>query len=234
MPLVPGKHVQSCVPCLVLCGYISAIYPSSQQVVNYIIISTPNMLSDKDMNILLLWVSNTGVVDIVTLWLELLKGIHCGYHLPKENLYSTYKLIPLWLGCAMHPNGCFLCAISSWGTVSSFNSMRNTISNLEMNTTYPTIVAQSLSAYYRGLCWTGALCILYKLLGIGHLYKHSSSVSHVNEARKRLFVSAIDRYATLYHTSSLIPSCRVCSKQRWSCTLGSTMVTDPLRWGRPV
>ena len=35
-------------------------------------------------------------------------------------------------------------------------------------------------------------------------------------------------------TISLIPSCKVCSKPSWSCTLGSTMLTAPLRWVWPV
>ena len=90
-----------------MCGYISAIYPSSQQVANYRMVSTPPMHSDKDMKILLLLVSDTAVVDTVKLWLELFKVIHCGYYLSNENLYATYQLMPLWLGCAMHPKGCF-------------------------------------------------------------------------------------------------------------------------------
>ena len=47
----------------------------------------------------------------------------------------------------------------------------------------------------------------------------SSTFSHVNEARKPLFVSAIDRYVTLHHRSSLITACKVCSKSSWSCNL---------------
>ena len=108
MPLIPGKHVQYCVLCLVLCVYIRAIDPPSQQVANYRMISTPTMHSNKDIIIkLTLHESDTDVVEIVTLWLELFKAIHCGYYLLKENLYATYQLIPSWLGGAMHPNGCF-------------------------------------------------------------------------------------------------------------------------------
>ena len=87
-------------------------------------VSTPTMHSDKDRKTLLLQVSDTDVVGIVMLWLELYKVIHCGYHLAMENLYATYQLITLWLDCVMYPNGWFLHLISSCGTLSSFNSIR--------------------------------------------------------------------------------------------------------------
>ena len=61
---------------------------------------TPTMHSDKDMKTLLALVSDTDVVGIVTIWLELFKVIHCEHHLPKENLCATYQFIPLWLDCA--------------------------------------------------------------------------------------------------------------------------------------
>ena len=52
---------------------------------------------------------------------------------------------------------------------------------------------------------------------------------------KETFVwSVINRYVTIHHRSSFIPSWKACSKSSWSCmgTLRSTMLTAPLRWGR--
>ena len=49
---------------------------------------------------------------------------------------------------------------------------------------------------------------------------------------KQTFVFVIDRYVTFHHRSSLLPACKVCSKQSWSCmgTHGSTMLAAPLKW----
>ena len=77
--------------------------------------------------LLLLKVSDADVVGIVTLWLEIFKYLHFGHHVPKENLYATYQLIPVWVGWAMHPNGNLLEAISSCATVSSFKGIHKKI-----------------------------------------------------------------------------------------------------------
>ena len=156
------------------------------------------------------------------------------HHLPKKNLYATYQPIPLWLGCAMHPNCCcFACYFYLWHCVQPHQyPQENNFGSLETNATYHTIVIQSLSAYYRKFYWTETLCLLCKLLGFGHLYKHSSTFSYVNAEKKHLFRSLIGRYVTFHHRNSLTPTCKVCSKLSWSCMgpLGRTMLTAPLRW----
>ena len=170
-------------------------------------VSTPTMHSDKDMKSVLLHVSETDVVGIVTLWMELFKVIHRGYHLSEENLYDIYQLIPLWFNCAMNPNGCFLHAISNCGTVSSFNSIRKKTTFMFWRR-IPHIIPLLQKVY---LPMTESfvelehyhLCLLYKLLGIGHLYNHSSAFRHVIEARKHLFVSVIDMHVTFHHRRSL-------------------------------
>ena len=132
----------------------------------------------------------------------------------------------------MDPNGCFLYVISSCGTVSSSNSIHMKIT-LAVWRRKPHIVIWSLSAYHRGLCWTIASCFMYRLLDIGHLYKHASILSNVNEASKDLFVSVINRYVTFHRRSSHMQACKVCSKPSWSCmgTHGSTMLAAPLKSG---
>ena len=132
----------------------------------------------------------------------------------------------------MHPNGCFfVCYFQFWHCVWLQHPQENSIGSLETNTTYNNFVIQSLSAYNRGFCWTGALCPLYKLLGNGHLYKHSWKFSHMNEARHYLLDSVIDGYVIFHHRSRLISTCNVCSKPSRSCTHGSTLLIAPLRWG---
>ena len=68
---IPGVNyaTDSWKACVDLCtnGYISVIYPSSQQVADYRMVSAPTIHSDKDMKAVLLQVSDTDVVGIVTL-----------------------------------------------------------------------------------------------------------------------------------------------------------------------
>ena len=129
----------------------------------------------------------------------------------------------------------FLYVIFSCGTVSSFNNIPKK-TTLAVWRRMPHITPLLYKVYLpitERLVETEALCLLYKLLGIGHLCKHSSTFSYVNEARKHLLVFVIDRYVTFHHRSSLIPACIVCSKLSWWCmgSLGSTAPTVSLRWG---
>ena len=122
--------------------------------------------------------------------------------------------------------------ISSCGTVSSSNSMRKK-TNLAIWRQIRHITPLLCKVYLpitEGFAELEYYVSCTKL-PIGRLDKHSSTFSHVNEAKKHLFVSAIDRYVTFHYRSSLIPSCKVCSKSSWSCTHGSIMLTTALRRG---
>ena len=66
-------------------------------------VSTPIMHSDKDMEILLPQVSDTDVSGHSNAMATAIQS----HSLLVSFANTTYQLIPLWLGCAMHPNGCF-------------------------------------------------------------------------------------------------------------------------------
>ena len=129
----------------------------------------------------------------------------------------------------------FLHAISSYGTVSSCNSIHSKT----------TLAVWRRIPHITPLLYTVYLPITEVFLELKHYVsyrnsfvmvigtKRSSIFSHVNGTKKHLFVSVIDRYVTFHHRRSLIPACIVCSKPSWSCmgTLGSTVLTSPWRWG---
>ena len=122
--------------------------------------------------------------------------------------------------------------ISSCGTVSSFN-------NIPKKTTLP---VWRRIPYITPLLYNVYLPITEGFVELWHYVSCTKSWALVIctnidiqpcEWGKKTFVwSAINRYVTFHHRSSLIPSCKVCSKPSWSCmgTLGSTMLTAPLRW----
>ena len=91
---------------------------------------------------------------------------------------------------------------------------------------------QSLSVFYRGFCWTGALCLLVQTPGCWLFVETFIDIQSC-EWGKETCVSVIDRYVTFHHSSNLIPACKVCSKPSWSfmATCWSTMLTSLLRWG---
>ena len=90
-------------------------------------------------------------------------------------------------------------------------------------------------------CYTKSICLLqmvllnWSIMSPIQTHGYWSSVQTfilVNGARRHLFVPVIDRYVTFHDRSSLISACKLCSKPSWWCmgTLGSTMLTVPLRW----
>ena len=154
------------------------------------------------------------------LWLQLITAI------------PTLWVSPAHIIMVRLCDGCFLYAICSCGTVSSSNSIHRKIT-LAVWRRIPHITYTVYLPITEGFLMNYSIMFHYQLLDIGHLYKYASTFSHVNKASKLLFVSAIDRYVTFQHRSSLMQACKVRSKPRWSCmgTHGSTMLPDPLKLG---
>ena len=116
----------SCKTCVVLWPhwYISAIYPSNQQVTDYRMVSTPTIHSDKDMKTLLLHMSETcsGHSNAMARAIQSHShtvGIIC------QRRISTLHISPHQYGLVMRwiPMAVFLHAISNCGTVSSSNNI---------------------------------------------------------------------------------------------------------------
>ena len=152
--------------------------------------------------------SDTGIVDIVTLWLELFKVIHCGYYLPKG---ESLRYIPA------HTIMVRLCHTSQW----LLFCMLFLVVALCLG---PTACVrkqnwQSGDEYHIShQCYIKSICLLQRaLLNWTIMYPvqtpgYWSSVQTFIDIQscewvKETFVSSIDRYVTFHYRSSLIPSC---------------------------
>ena len=132
------------------------------------------------------------------------------------------------------PMAAFRHVISSCGTVSSSNSMRKK-TKLAIWRRIPHISPLLYKVYLPITEGFVNWSVMYPVQTPGCWSSLQPFIDiQPCEWDKETLVSAIDIYATFHYRSSLIPSCKVCSKPSWSCTPGSTMLTAPLKWGWPM